>query len=195
MKPVIVQLGNAMDTAGASIEYGFLFHTRDAVFGKTDFIVTNKGIAMAEEKRFGWYYSTACLPMSYSASIESEWEICIPAEVEEMLANAKTLEHGIKSTAILSSMVSRYAVRHIAELALSEDDEWDASNTLRVLHTALVEQHGLEKAIAIMNTVLSKAFTEPRIALQLGYEAKDTPACLLPRLAKDTSEVFRSLSI
>tara|TARA_Y100001956_G_scaffold62595_1_gene62684 strand:- start:4016 stop:4570 length:555 start_codon:yes stop_codon:yes gene_type:complete len=176
MKPVIVQLGNAMDTSGASIEYGFLFHTREGLFGKTDFIVTSKGIAMAEEMRFGWYYSTACLPLSYAPSIESEWEVNIPVEVDEMLANAKTLEHGIKSTAILSSMVSRYAVRHLAELALTTDDEWEASKTLRVLRSALVDQHGHEKATSILNAVLSKAFAEPRIAAQLGYEPKDAPA-------------------
>lgn len=161
MNKVIVQLGNPSDTSGASIEMGVLFHTREEMFTTVHFIVTKKGIALAEKQPLGWYYSTACLPLSYGHAIESNWEINIPAEIEEMMATAKTLEHGMKSSALLTNTIAQYAFLYAQRVGSAGDADFLS------ISKHLTEKHGEEKANHIIATVTNKASANERIVNQL----------------------------
>ena len=167
MNKVIVQLGNSTDTSGASIEMGVLFHTREEMFSTLHFIVTNKGIALAEKQPLGWYYSTACLPLSYGFAIESNWEINIPAEIEEMTAATKTLEHGIKNSAILTNLIAQYNFLYSQRVGSAGDADFLA------ISKHLTEKHGEEKANHIIYTVINKARANERIVNQLSIMAEN----------------------
>lgn len=174
MKQVIVQLGNAMDTAGASVELGILFHSRESMWGTQHFIATRKGIAMAESKTFGWFYSTACLPLSYAPSIESDWEVTIPDEIEFMMSSSKTLEHGIKSSSLLSQLSVHYALRLNVYQATVENDK-DADAVLQGAFEFMAEKLGRDVAEVRMENVLSRVFESQRISDQLGLVHESAP--------------------
>lgn len=167
MNKVIVQLGNPSDTSGASIEMGVLFHTREEMFTTVHFIVTNKGIALAEKQPLGWYYSTACLPLSYGFAIESNWEINIPTEIEEMTAAAKTLEHGVKSSAVMTNVIAQYAFLYAHRVGSAGE-----ASILEITEN-LTGKHGEDKAKHIIRTVTSRARANERVVNQLSIMTTD----------------------